>query len=132
MLSGPGLVNLYHALSEIAGRGIPQVEPDDITSLAAKGEPLATSTMDMFFAFLGTVASDIAVTLGARGGLYIGGGIVPQIISLLAESEFRNRFESKGRYRAYMAAIPTFVITEPVPAFRGLRRILGFGRQARA
>jgi glucokinase len=126
VLCGPGLVNLYHALSEIAGRGIPRIEPDDVTSLALKGEPLATSTMGLFFRFLGTVASDLAVTLGARGGVYITGGIVPQVISLLADSEFRQRFESKGRYRAYMAAIPTIVVTEPVPAFRGLRRVLGF------
>ena len=53
----------------------PQVHPDDVTSLAAKGEPLAASAMDMFFAFLGTVASDLAVTLGARGGVYITGGL---------------------------------------------------------
>jgi glucokinase len=126
-LSGPGLVNLYHALSESAGRGIPQVEPDDVTSLALKGEPLAVSTMDYFFRFLGTVAADLAITLGARGGIYITGGIVPRVVTLLADSEFRRRFESKGRYRAYMSAIPTIVITESVPAFRGLRRVLGFG-----
>lgn len=132
VLSGPGLVNLYHALSEIAGRGIPRVEPDDVTSLALKGEPLAVSTMDLFFRFLGTVAADLAVTLGARGGVYITGGIVPRVVSLLADSKFRQRFESKGRYRAYMATIPTLVITEAVPAFRGLRRVLGFGGRSSA
>jgi glucokinase len=132
VLSGPGLVNLYHALSEIAGRGIPRVEPDDVTSLALKGEPLAVSTMDLFFRFLGTVAANLAVTLGARGGVYITGGIVPRVVSLLADSKFRQRFESKGRYRAYMATIPTLVITEAVPAFRGLRRVLGFGGQSPA
>ena len=132
VLSGPGLVNLYHALSETAGRGIPRVEPDDVTSLALKGEPLALSTMDLFFRFLGTVAADLAVTLGARGGVYITGGIVPRIVNLLADSKFRQRFESKGRYRAYMATIPTLVITEAVPAFRGLRRVLGFGGQSSA
>lgn len=127
VLSGPGLVNLYHALSEIAGRGIPKVEPDDVTSLALKGEPLAASALDMFFAFLGTVAADLAVTLGARGGVYVTGGIVPRVVGLCVESGFRNRFESKGRYRNYMKSIPTFVVTESVPAFRGLRRVLGFG-----
>lgn len=126
VLSGPGIVNLYHALAELAGRGIPKVEPDDVTSLAAKGEPLAASAMDMFFRFLGTVAADLAITLGAQGGVYLTGGIIPQIIRQLADSEFRNRFESKGRYRGYMTAIPTYVITEPVPAFPGLRHVLGF------
>ena len=129
VLSGPGLVNLYLALSESAGRGIPKVEPDDVTALALKGEPLAVSTMDMFFRFLGTVAADIAITLGARGGVYIAGGIVPKVVNLLADSDFRSRFEAKGRYRAYMASIPTIVINEAVPAFRGLRRVLGFGGQ---
>lgn len=130
VLSGPGLVNLYHALSETAGRGISKVEPDDVTSLALKGEPLAANTMDLFFRFLGTVAADLAVTLGARGGVYITGGIVPRVVSLLADSKFRQRFEAKGRYRNYMAAIPTIVVTEAVPAFRGLRRVLGFGPRA--
>ena len=129
VLSGPGLVNLYHALSDKAGRGIAQVEPDDVTSLALKGEPLAEHTLEMFFALLGTVASDLAVTLGARGGVYITGGIVPRVLSLLEGSKFRDRFEAKGRYRAYLAGIATYVITESVPAFRGLRRVLGFGRQ---
>ena len=129
VLSGPGLVNLYHAMAELAGRGIPKVEPDDVTSLALKGEPLAAQTMEMFFAFLGTVAADLAVTLGAQGGVYLSGGIIPRVVDLFADSEFRNRFEAKGRYRAYMTAIPTIVILEPVPAFRGLRRVLGFGRQ---
>jgi glucokinase len=127
ILSGPGLVNLYHVLSELAGRGIPTVEPDDVTSLAARREPLATKTLEMFFSFLGTCAADLAVTLGARGGIYIAGGIVPRIIDTLKQSKFRERFETKGRYHSYMAGIPTYAIVEPVPAFRGLRRVLGFG-----
>jgi len=129
VLSGPGLVNLYHAMASRAGRSVSQVEPDDVTSLAVKGEPLAAGTLQMFFALLGTVASDLAVTLGARGGVYITGGIVPRVLTLLEKSAFRSRFEAKGRYRKYLAGIPTSVITEPVPAFRGLRRVLGFTRR---
>jgi glucokinase len=126
VLSGPGLVNLYGALAEMAGRGMPTVEPDDVTSLAARREPLATKTLEMFFSFLGTCAADLAVTLGARGGIYIAGGIVPRIIDALQHSKFRARFEDRGRYHSYMAAIPTHAIVEAVPAFRGLRRVLGF------
>jgi glucokinase len=126
VLSGPGLVNLYLALSERAGRGSATLEPNDVTSLAARGEPLATKTLDMFFQFLGTCAADLAVTLGARGGIYVAGGIVPHLVEVLQQSKFRDRFEQKGRYRSYMAAIPTYVIVEAVPAFRGLRRVLGF------
>ena len=126
VLSGPGLVNLYVTLAELAGRGRPTVKPEDVTNLAKQGEPLARKTLGMFFALLGTVAADLAVTTGARGGVYIGGGIVPRLATDLVQSEFRARFEAKGRYRAYLAAIPTYLITAPTPAFRGLRYLLGY------
>ena len=80
----------------------------------------------MFFAFLGTVASNLALTVGARGGVYIGGGIVPQLVDALKKSAFRERFVDKGRYRDYLAAIPTYVITQQLPAFQGLRTLLGY------
>jgi glucokinase len=126
VLSGPGLVNLYVALAELAGRGRPTVNPEDVTNLARQGEPLARKTLAMFFAMLGSVAANLAVTTGARGGVYIAGGIVPRLVGELRKSEFRARFEAKGRYRDYLAAIPTHVITAPLPAFRGLRHLLGY------
>jgi glucokinase len=126
ILSGPGLVNLYVALAELAGRGQPTVTAEDVTNLARQGEPLARKTLGMFFAMLGTVAGDVALTTGARGGVYVAGGIVPRFVELLRKSEFRARFEAKGRYRDYLAAIPTFVVTAPLPAFRGLRYLLGY------
>ena len=125
-LSGQGLVNLYVALAELAGRGQPTVTPEDVTRLASQREPLARKTLQMFFAMLGTVAGDLALTTGARGGVYIAGGIVPRLIDALEKSEFRARFESKGRYQHYMAAIPTYVITAALPAFRGLKYLLGY------
>jgi glucokinase len=126
VLSGQGLVNLYVTLAELAGRGQPTVTPEDVTRLASQREPLARKTLQMFFAMLGAVAGDLALTTGARGGVYIAGGIVPRLIPALGQSEFRARFEAKGRYRGYMAAIPTYVITEPLPAFRGLKYLLGY------
>jgi len=126
VLSGPGLVNLYVALAELAGRGQPTVKPEDVTHLAKQGEPFARKTLGMFCAMLGTVAADLAVTTGARGGVYIAGGIVPRFVEYLGKSEFRARFEAKGRYRSYVAAIPTHVIKAPLPAFRGLRYLLGY------
>ena len=69
---------------------------------------------------LGTVAANAALTLGAFGGVYIGGGIVPRYVEALAGSGFRQRFEAKGRYRDYMRAIPTRVITAANPALSGL------------
>ncbi len=126
VLSGPGLAQLYVALAELAGRDGASVTATDVTNLAKRGEPLARETLDMFFALLGTVAADLALTLGARGGVYIAGGIVPKFIDTFEASGFRARFEAKGRYRQYMQAVPTFVITESLAAFRGLRSLLGY------
>jgi glucokinase len=126
VLSGQGLVNLYVALAELAGRGQPTVTPEDVTRLASQREPLARKTLQMFFALLGTVAGDLALTTGARGGVYIAGGIVPRLIDTLEKSDFRSRFEDKGRYRDYLAEIPTYVITAALPAFRGLKYLLGY------
>lgn len=125
VLSGPGLARLHATLGELAGLTVPRTTAAEVTQLARQGDPLAADTLGMFFAFLGTVAADLTLTLGARGGVYIAGGIVPRLIDLVAASGFRERFEAKGRYREYMATIPTRVITEPVPAFRGLRQLLG-------
>jgi len=73
----------------------------------------------MFCAMLGTVAGNLALSLGAQGGVYIAGGIVPKLGSRFAESAFRERFEAKGRMRPYLASIPTYVITHRLPAFLG-------------
>ncbi len=78
----------------------------------------------MFCAMLGTLAGNLALTLGARGGIYIAGGIVPKLGAIFAESEFRTRFEAKGRFRDYLAAIPTYVIRHPLPALLGAAALL--------
>jgi glucokinase len=126
VLSGPGLVNLYVALAELGGGPPAELSPADVTMRAKQGEPLARKAQLMFFAFLGMVAGDLALITGARGGVFIAGGIVPQLLDELAKSEFRARFEAKGRYASYLGAIPTHVITAPLPAFRGLRHLLGY------
>jgi hypothetical protein len=69
---------------------------------------------------LGTFAGSVALTFGARGGVYVMGGIVPKILGTFTQSSFRERFEFRGRYRAYLSEIPTFVVTRPNPAFLGL------------
>ena len=73
---------------------------------------------------LGTMAGNLALTLGARGGIYIGGGIVPRFGERFAQSPFRARFEAKGRFGEYLAAIPTWVVTHPLPAFLGCAAVL--------
>jgi len=125
-LSGAGLVNLYAAIAKLCSQPAPATSPVEITAAAQRLEPLAARAVAMFCAMLGTVAGDLALTVGARGGVYIAGGIVPRLLGTFANSAFRERFESKGRYRAYLSAIPTFVITAPLPAFRGLKRLLGY------
>ncbi len=78
----------------------------------------------MFCAMLGTMAGNLALTLGARGGVYIGGGIVPKLGQTFVDSPFRERFEAKGRFQAYLETIPTFVVTHPLPAFLGCAALL--------
>ena len=126
-LSGPGLTNIYMALAALQGRNVALPSPEQVSKAAADGDALAGKARDMFFEVLGTVAGNLALTVGARGGIFIAGGIVPQLLEPLEQSRFRACFEEKGRYRFYLEAIPTFVITEPYPAFQGLRRLLGYG-----
>lgn len=125
MLSGPGLVNLYNTLAELDGVPARGYTAPQITDLAIRAEdPLCVATLGMFCAMLGTMAGNLALTLGARGGVYIGGGIVPKLGRTFIDSPFRERFEAKGRFHAYLEAIPTFVVTHPLPAFLGCAALL--------
>jgi glucokinase len=81
------------------------------------------ATLDAFCAFLGSVAGNAALTLGALGGIFIAGGIVPRFIDFVRASAFRQRFEEKGRLTPYLASVPTAVIVHPEPAFVGLARL---------
>lgn len=125
VLSGPGLVNLYRALCEIDGKEAAELSAAQITQAGAVGEcSYSGAAVEMFCAMLGTVAGNLALTLGARGGIYIAGGIVPRLLDTFARSQFRARFEDKGRYRDYLAEIPTFVITRRHAALLGAARLL--------
>lgn len=125
LLSGAGLELIYRALCDQAGRPGERLPAPDIARLALSGEcALCNDTIDMFCGMLGTVAGNLAVTLGAQGGIYIGGGIVPRLGERFAASPFRRRFEQKGRFVAYLAQVPTFVITAKYPAFVGVSALL--------
>jgi glucokinase len=127
VLSGPGLVDLYHALCELQeGQGREITTPAEVMERAeALPQSKAAQALEMFCGLLGSVAGDLALTLGARGGIYIGGGIVPRLGERFDRSPFRQRFENKGRFRAYLAAIPTWVIQSPVsPALQGASKAL--------
>jgi len=125
LLSGPGLALIHAALAEHAGLAAAPLNAPEITRRALDlGDALCTETLDAFCAILGTAASNLAVTLGAFGGIYIGGGIVPRLGEYFDRSPFRARFEDKGRFRGYLQAIPTFVITAEHATFVGASAIL--------
>ncbi len=125
-LSGPGLVNLYLACCEIAGRAPETLEPEQVSARALRdADPMCCRAVDLFFALLGTTAGNLALTLGALGGVYVGGGVVPRLLALMEASPFRARFEAKGRYESYLREIPTWVIVSEVsPALLGAARAL--------
>lgn len=131
-VSGPGLELIHRALAE--RNGVAGVQPlsaaDIVTRAVAGGDPSCAEAVDCFCAMLGTVASDLALTLGSVGGIYIGGGVVPRLGALFQHSSFRQRFEAKGRFADYLARIPTYLITAPYPALQGVSAILGHHLQA--
>lgn len=125
LLSGNGLTNIYEALCELDRAEPGTSEPGGITERALTGgDELSREAVDIFCAALGTAAGNLAVTLGARSGVFIGGGIVPKLGSYFDDSEFRARFEDKGRFHDYIAAIPTYIIVAEMPALRGLAAFL--------
>ncbi len=114
LISGNGLSFLHEALhaetlaAEAIGRRITQ------------HEPRAVDTFAVFCRLLGTFAGDLALTFNARGGVYLGGGILPRHAQALAASGFRQRFEDKGRYATWLAGLPCWLITADQPTLRGL------------
>ena len=120
-VSGPGLVSLFAAICELEGEKPPRATPEGIVRRALDGSSaFCAEALQIFCALLGTVASDVALTFKARGGVYIGGGIVPKLGDFFAASPFRHRFESKGRYSKFLSAIPTSVIRRDDAALVGL------------
>jgi glucokinase len=125
LLSGPGLELIHRALLDRAGRPAESLAAPEITRRALAGEDAACSeAIEVFCSVLGTAAGDLAMTLGALGGIYIGGGIVPRLGEFFDRSNFRCRFEDKGRLSDYVREIPTFVITAENATFIGASAIL--------
>lgn len=120
LLSGPGLEAIYNALALYRQQVAEPLYAAEIARLALSGESeLARDTVQQFFASLGSVAGDLALTLSTFGGVYIAGGIVPKLLPLLADSEFRARFEAKGRFSAFNRQIATYVVTAEQPGLVG-------------
>jgi glucokinase len=121
VICGPGLVNLYDAVCALEGIVPKVLTPPEITRRAREGScRLCLEALSMFCALLGTLAGNLVLTLGAVGGCYVGGGIVPGLGSFFTSSHFRDRFEDKGRFADYLSRVPTYVIRSKLPAFVGL------------
>lgn len=127
VLSGQGIVNLYASLVQMnqgSGPGSSpsrathwDMDPAAVTALALeKGDPIAIQALSHFCRWLGGVAGDLALTLGATGGVFVGGGIAPRLGQFLEGSAFRAAFDDKGRFAAYLQAIPVWVIDTPTSA----------------
>ena len=122
LLSGAGLQNLYWAMCQVWG-----AKPDELSAaqISDKGlnieDPVCHQTLETFFALLGSAAGNLALTLGARGGVYIAGGIVPQMVDYALQSPLRRRFDEKGQMSAYVKAIPLYIVTDDVPGLKGAR-----------
>jgi glucokinase len=125
LISGPGMEIIYRAIAKRNGRQVRDLTSQEIISGALTDkDPLCLEVLECFCAMLGGATANLAVTLGAFGGMFIGGGIVPRLGDWFASSPFRARFEAKGRFTSYLAEIPTYVITTPNPAFYGVATIL--------
>lgn len=124
VLSGAGLENLYDALASIDGVTVPERRAVDITRPGVEGTcPISRAAVDMFCAMLGSVAGNLALAIGAKGGIFIAGGILRHMPEFLAASQFRARFEEKGRLKAYLAPIPAYLVLDEHVAFVGLRAL---------
>ena len=125
LLSGPGIELIHRALRDRAGLAPVGLSAPEITRRALDDScAVCVETLAAFCAMLGTAAANLAVTLGALGGIYIGGGIVPRLGDYFDRSPFRARFEDKGRFSDYLKGIPTYVITAEHATFTGASAIL--------
>ena len=124
MVSGSGLENLFRAVVALDGIDAQQRTAPEITSAGLDGTcRISRMVLELFCGMLGTVAGNTALMFGARGGVFIAGGIAPRMTDFIARSEFRSRFENKGRFRSYLQSVPTNIVTHPAATFIGLRTV---------
>jgi len=120
VLSGPGLVNLYDAVSAIWGGKPEPLSPEAISERGRDAvDPVCHQTLELFLGWLGAAAGNLALTLCARGGVFIGGGILPALVDMVADSPLRRRFEERAGLEDYVADIPIYLITDEFPGLTG-------------
>ena len=144
-MSGRGLPNLYAAICELWGAPVKQKTAAQISAAALSIDSAALSidsaalsiesaalsgdsdepdiislkTLELFCAMLGTAAGNFALNVGARGGVYLAGGILPRIRDFFLASDFRRRFEERGSLSPFNQQIPTFLVLDPEPGLTG-------------
>ena len=112
VLSGKGIVNIYNAICQMEGTDPTLTTPPDVVTAAlANSNPQALTALDTFCESMGAAAGNLALTLGARGGIYIAGGVVPRFSEFFVNSGFREKFEDKGRFASYLQPIPVYLVT---------------------
>ncbi|MFA7938409.1 glucokinase [Klebsiella oxytoca] len=131
VLSGPGLVNLYLAITKMQGRLPENLQPKEIVDRALNNScDDCYQALSLFCSLLGRFGGDLALMLGTFGGVYIAGGIVPRFLDFFLASDFRQSFERKGRFRDYLKDIPVFLIQHSQPGLLGagayMRQLLGY------
>jgi glucokinase len=125
LLSGIGLPVLHRGVAAVLGAATQTLAAEHIVEQGLAGsDAVCSRTLDAFCALLGSFAGNVALVLGARGGVYIGGGIVPRLGERFFQSAFRQRFEAKGRFQAYLQPIPTLLITDTLAALTGAAQAL--------
>lgn len=125
LISGPGIIEIYKALMHIHHLAADDINAQEIVRRAqTQACAVCAEVLQVFSSMLGGVASNIALTLGSFGGVYIGGGVANQLGHLFDHALFRQRFEAKGRFTPYLTDIPTYLITTPCPAFLGVAAML--------
>ncbi len=128
VISGPGLRYIYEALAAIDGVDAPDPASFGVAAVTRRArsgrDPLAAETMAIFSALAGSFAGNLALGFGARGGVYLAGGVIPRLGPLFDLRAFRRRFVDKGRYHDWLAAIPTYLILHPHQTMVGLAHYL--------
>ncbi len=119
LLSGPGLVNLYRASCALDGKTLRFDSAAELTQAALEGDAQAIAVLEQFCTWLGRVAGNAALTLGARGGVYLAGGMLPRFADFLVASGFLAAFQAKGEMSGYLMHIPVWLVTAEQPGLLG-------------
>ncbi|MFN4141786.1 glucokinase [Aestuariivirga sp.] len=115
-ITGGGMLRMYRAVAERPSLATPEAV---LQAALAGTDEAAVRTLDQFITWLARITGDAAMTMQAKGGVYLAGGIAPSIVGKLKDGPFRTIFQEKGRLAYVMRPIPVYVIIDRFPAFKG-------------